>query len=386
MFTAPKRFTTTKRFAAIPVLLTLFIAPLVVHAAQPLPEVTAATIETQADGVGRTYLGRLEAVQAVNITSRTEGFIARRAFEEGQFVNAGDLLYEIEPALHQAAVAQAKAQLDSANATARHAQTHLNRIQRLGDARTVSQSDVDTALAARDTARAAVAQAQAALKTQELQLSYTRITAPISGRIGVSHFHTGSLVSPASGVMTEIVQLDPVRVVISVNERDVLSATHTSGDLGQAFSDTHMALSLRLSDGSPYMKTPVFESLGNRIEAQTGTLPVRLTVANPEHRLLPGGTVNVTAQPHTGDQLPVLPAQALQQNATGYFVLLVNAEQRIEARPVRLGAQTSHGYFVAEGLQGGESVVTEGLQQVQPGMKVSVRDASDVSAAAAKKG
>jgi len=81
-----------------------------------------------------------------------------------------------------------------------------------------------------------------------------------------------------------------------------------------------------------------------------------------------------------------LPAQALQQNATGYFVLLVNAEQRIEARPVRLGAQTSHGYFVAEGLQGGESVVTEGLQQVQPGMKVSVRDASDVSAAAAKKG
>lgn len=111
MFTAPKRFTATKRFAAIPVLLTLFIAPLVVHAAQSLPVVTAATIETQADGVGRTYLGRLEAVQAVNITSRTEGFIARRAFEEGQFVNAGDLLYEIEPALHQAAVAQAKAQL-----------------------------------------------------------------------------------------------------------------------------------------------------------------------------------------------------------------------------------------------------------------------------------
>ena len=89
MFTAPKRFTATKRFAAIPVLLTLFIAPLVVHAAQSLPVVTAATIETQADGVGRTYLGRLEAVQAVNITSRTEGFIARRAFEEGQFVNGG---------------------------------------------------------------------------------------------------------------------------------------------------------------------------------------------------------------------------------------------------------------------------------------------------------
>ena len=378
-------FPAMSRFMAVPVLLTTLLFPLTRVAAQPLTTVTTATITTQPDGVSRTYLGRLEAVQAVNVTSRTEGFIARRAFEEGQFVNAGDVLYEIDPALHQAAVAQAKAQLDSANATARHAQTHLNRIQRLGDARTVSQSDVDTALAARDTARAAVAQAQAALKTQELQLSYTRITAPIAGRIGVSHFHTGSLVNPASGALTEIVQLDPVRVVISVNERDVLSASHSSGTLEDAFSADNMTLSLRLSDGSPYMKAPVLESLGNRIDAQTGTLPVRLTVANPDHRLLPGGTVNVAAEPRSGHSLPVLPAQALQQNAAGHFVLLVNDGQRVEARPVRLGAQTGHGYFVIEGLQGGEKVVTEGLQWIRPGMEVNARAATDAPDMAAKK-
>ncbi|WP_047606135.1 efflux RND transporter periplasmic adaptor subunit [Rahnella aquatilis] len=370
-------FPAMSRFVAMPVLLTALLFPLTSAVAQSLPSVITATITTQPDGVSRTYLGRLEAVQAVNVTSRTEGFIARRAFEEGQFVNAGDVLYEIEPALHQAAVAQAKARLDSANATARHAQTHLNRIQRLGDARTVSQSDVDAALAGRDTARAAVAQAQAALKTQELQLSYTRITAPISGRIGVSHFHTGSLVNPASGALTEIVQLDPVRVVISVNERDVLSASHSSGTLEDAFSANNMTLSLRLSDGSPYMNAPVLESLGNRIDAQTGTLPVRMNVANPDHRLLPGGTVNVTAEPRSGHSLPVLPAQALQQNAAGHFVLLVNAEQRVQARPVRLGAQTGHGYFVIEGLRGGEKVVTEGLQWVRPGMAVNTREATD---------
>ncbi|AEX52819.1 putative RND efflux membrane fusion protein [Rahnella aquatilis CIP 78.65 = ATCC 33071] len=370
-------FPAMSRFVAMPVLLTALLFPLTSAVAQSLPSVITATITTQPDGVSRTYLGRLEAVQAVNVTSRTEGFIARRAFEEGQFVNAGDVLYEIEPALHQAAVAQAKARLDSANATARHAQTHLNRIQRLGDARTVSQSDVDAALAGRDTARAAVAQAQAALKTQELQLSYTGITAPISGRIGVSHFHTGSLVNPASGALTEIVQLDPVRVVISVNERDVLSASHSSGTLEDAFSANNMTLSLRLSDGSPYMNAPVLESLGNRIDAQTGTLPVRMNVANPDHRLLPGGTVNVTAEPRSGHSLPVLPAQALQQNAAGHFVLLVNAEQRVQARPVRLGAQTGHGYFVIEGLRGGEKVVTEGLQWVRPGMAVNTREATD---------
>lgn len=374
------------RCVAASALLTLLLFPLTGMSAQPLPVVTTATIDTQPDGVSRNYLGRLEAVQAVNVTSRVEGFIARRTFEEGQFVNAGDVLYEIEPALHKAAVTKAKAQLDSANATARHAQTHLNRIQRLGDARTVSQSDVDTALAARDTARAAVAQAQAALKAQELQLSYTRITAPIAGRIGVSHFHTGSLINPASGTLTDIVQLDPVRVVISVNERDVLSAGGGSDAPGAVFSAANMTFSLRLSDGSVYAKAPTFESLGNRIDAQTGTLPVRLTVANPDHRLLPGGTVNVDAQPRAGYTLAILPAEALQQNATGHFVLLVDAQQRIEARPVQLGAQTGHGYFVLDGLKGGERVVTEGLQWIRPGMEVTVRGAEDASTVPAKKG
>lgn len=375
------RLITGTRFNAIAVILAFALLYSDDVIAQPLPFVGTVTLTTQTDGVSRTYLGRLEAVQSVNIASRTEGFIARRAFEEGQFVNAGDLLYEIEPALHQSVVAQAKAQLDSANATARHAQTHLNRIQRLGDARTVSQSDVDAAVAARDTARAAVAQAQAALKTQELQLSYTKITAPISGRIGISHFHTGSLVNPASGTLTEIVQLDPVRVVISVNERDFLSASQNTGSLEEAMSEKKMALSLRLSDGSPYMAAPVFDSLGNRIDAQTGTVAVRLTVANPQHRLLPGGTVNVLAEPHSENPLPVVPAKALQQNQAGHFVLLVNAQHQVEARSVRLGAQTAQGYLVLDGLQGTENVVTEGLQWIKPGMQVMTRDAQGVPTA-----
>ena len=379
MIPAFRRPATGTRFNALAAILAFVLLYSDDVIAQPVPAVGTVTIATQTDGVSRTYLGRLEAVQSVNVVSRTEGFIARRAFEEGQFVNAGELLYEIEPALHKSAVAQAKAQLDSANATARNAQTHLNRIQRLGDARTVSQSDVDAAVAARDTARAAVAQAQAALKTQELQLSYTRITAPISGRIGVSHFHTGSLVNPASGTLTEIVQLDPVRVVISVNERDFLSASQNTGSLEKAMSEKNMALSLRLSDGSPYMTVPAFESLGNRIDAQTGTVAVRLTVANPQHRLLPGGTVNVLAQPRSDAHLPVVPANALQQNESGHFVLLVNAQQQVEARAVRLGGQTSQGYFVLEGLKGGDLVVTEGLQWIQPGMKVTTRDAQGVS-------
>lgn len=172
------------------------------------------------------YLGRIEAIQAVDVTTRTEGFIARRLFTEGKMVKQGELLYEIDPALHQASVAQAQAQLDSATASAKHAQVNLTRLQRLGNNRSVSQAEVDEAQAQRDISRAAVAQAQANLQIQQLQLSFTQIHAPISGQMGHSRFNVGSLINPASGTLVNIVQLDPIRVAIAVNERDYITATY----------------------------------------------------------------------------------------------------------------------------------------------------------------
>jgi len=180
--------------------------------AAPLPAVTVAVIEQSQPERTLHYLGRIESIQTVEVKTRTEGFIANRLFTDGQMVNAGDLLYEIEPALHHSAVAQAQAQLDSATASANLAQVNLTRLQQLGNNRAVSRADIDAAAAERDTTRAAVAQARAMLDTQKLQLSYTRIYAPIAGRIGHSRFHVGSLINAASGTLVNIVQLDPIRV------------------------------------------------------------------------------------------------------------------------------------------------------------------------------
>lgn len=192
----------------------------------PLPAVTVALVTAATPDNALQYLGRVEAIQAVDVTTRTEGFIARRLFTEGQMVQQGELLYEIDPALHQAAVTQAQAQLDSATASANHAQVNLTRLQRLGNNRSVSQAEVDEAQAQRDISRAAVAQAQANLQIQQLQLSFTNITAPITGQIGHSRFNVGSLINPASGTLVSIVQLDPIRVAIAVNERDYITATY----------------------------------------------------------------------------------------------------------------------------------------------------------------
>ncbi len=344
--------------------------------AAPLPAVTVAVIEQRIPQRSLYYLGRVEAIQAVDITTRTEGFIAKRDFTEGQMVNAGDPLFEIDPALHQAAVAQAQAQLDSANATARLAQLNLGRLQRLGEQRSASRADVDTAQAQRDTADAAVAQAQASLRIQQLQLGFTLVAAPITGRIGHSNFSIGSLIGPASGSLVHLVQLDPVRVAIAINERDYISAASRKGGDAEDFATSGYTPHLQLANGMDFAEQGVFDSVDNRIDSQTGTVTVRARFANPRHLLLPGGVVNVSLTAERTDPVVMAPIAALQQNREGFFVLLVDSQNRVEVRPVIIGDQFDQEYQIKQGLAAGDRVIIEGLQRVQPGMAVNAVPAS----------
>ncbi|XBS70904.1 efflux RND transporter periplasmic adaptor subunit [Acerihabitans sp. KWT182] len=352
--------------------------------AAPLPAVTVAIIEQRIPQRTLYYLGRIEAIRAVDVTTRTEGFIAKRNFTEGQMVDAGSTLFEIDPALHQAEVAQAQAQLDSAKATARLAQLNLGRLQRLGQQRSASLADVDAAQAQRDTSGAAVAQAQANLNIRQLQLSFTRITAPITGRIGHSNFSVGSLVNPASGSLVHLVQLDPIRVAIAINERDyIASASQKDGD-AEDFSLSGYTPRLELANGMEYPQPGVFESVDNQIDSQTGTVTVRARFANPRHLLLPGGVVNVSLTAPRADAVVTAPIAALQQNREGFFVLLVDGQNRVEVRPVTIGAQLGQEYEIKQGLATGDRVIIEGLQRVQPGMQVEASTAAQASSAFAE--
>ncbi|TCL04048.1 efflux RND transporter periplasmic adaptor subunit [Sodalis ligni] len=349
--------------------------------AAPLPAVTVAVIEQRTPLRSLYYLGRIEAIQAVDITTRTEGFIARRDFSEGQMVKAGDPLFEIDSALHQAAVAQAQAQLDSAKATARLAQLNLSRQQRLGEQRSVSRADVDASQAQRDTSGAAVAQAEANLRIQRLQLGFTLIAAPIAGRIGHSNFSVGSLINPASGSLAHLVQLDPIRVAIAINERDYIAAANRKDADADDFSHSGYTPHLQLANGMDYPEPGVFESVDNRIDSQTGTVTVRARFANPRHLLLPGGVVNVTLTAGRADPVVMAPIAALQQNREGFFVLLVDKENRVEVRPVVIGDQFEQEYQIKQGLAAGDRVIVEGLQRVRPGMVVDATTAATASLA-----
>jgi len=349
--------------------------------AAPLPAVTVAVIEQRIPQRSLYYLGRIEAIQAVDITTRTEGFIAKRDFIEGQMVKAGDPLFEIDPALHRATVAHAQAQLDSAKATARLAQVNLGRLQRLGQQRSVSQADVDAAQAQRDTSSAAVAQAEANLRIQQLQLSFTLITAPIAGRIGHSNFSIGSPINPASGSLVRLVQLDPVRVAIAINERDYITAANQKNGSADNFSKSGYIPRLQLANGMDFPEQGVFESVDNRIDSQTGTVTVRARFANPHHLLLPGGVVNVSLTSGHTDPAVMAPIAALQQNREGFFVLLVDRENRVEVRPVVIGDQFEQEYQIKQGLAAGDRVIIEGLQRVQPGMMVDATTATSMGSA-----
>ncbi|WP_230822827.1 efflux RND transporter periplasmic adaptor subunit [Yersinia intermedia] len=351
----------------------------------PLPAVTVALVTAATPDNALQYLGRVEAIQAVDVTTRTEGFIARRLFTEGQMVQQGELLYEIDPALHQAAVTQAQAQLDSATASANHAQVTLTRLQRLGNNRSVSQAEVDEAQAQRDISRAAVAQAQANLQIQQLQLSFTNITAPITGQIGHSRFNVGSLINPASGTLVSIVQLDPIRVAIAVNERDYITATYQLSAADAATTNAALPFGnftprIQLANGKQYPDSGVFESVDNQIDKQTGTVTIRTRFANPRHLLLPGGVVNVSLAAETAKPVMAIPIAALQQNKQGHFVLVVNDKDQVEVRPVTLGEQFDQQYEVKEGLAVGERVIVAGLQHVRPGMTVNATVATPLTA------
>ncbi|MBJ7221528.1 MULTISPECIES: efflux RND transporter periplasmic adaptor subunit [unclassified Brenneria] len=257
------------------------------------PMAATVSVANAHQEAAQTYLGRVESLRSADIVSRVEGIIARRHFHDGDRVEAGQLLFEIDPAQQQAAVARAKAAVASARAGANHARLHFERLGRLTVSRAVSQADKDTAKANWDIAQATLAQAQAELTTQQISLGYTRISAPFSGRISHSPYHQGTLVGPATGTLATVTQLDPLRVVIAVNEPDYLRNLSKNDADGAPRLD-RLSLRLRLSDGSPYPYSGIFDALDNHIDPLTGTVALRLQVPNPQEKLLPGGVVNVT--------------------------------------------------------------------------------------------
>lgn len=337
----------------------------------PLPAVSVATIEKKPAVRPVTYLGRIEAIHATDIMTRTEGFIESVGFVEGQMVKEGQLLFQIDGNVHLSAIDQAKAVVASAEASLNLAEVMYRRLVALARNNATSQAEADRALAERDVAQATVAQAQATLRARELDLSFTKITAPLAGRVGHTRFDVGSFINQASGPLVNVVQLDPIRVVISIREHDFISAMSQNSEQNRDRFIKEFAPQLRLANGQLYPTRGVFDSLDNQINPLTGTVDVRARFANPDGVLLPGGAVEVTLDAAEPPLAPMVPIAALQRDMNGFFVLVVDKDNVVEMRPIEVGHQIDQNFVVTKGLAEGERVIVEGLQRVAPGRTVN---------------
>ncbi|WP_035831585.1 efflux RND transporter periplasmic adaptor subunit [Kaistia adipata] len=340
-------------------------------AQQPAPAVVVERIQVEEIARPEDFTARVEAIDSVDIRARVEGFLQSIDFQPGQQVKANDLLFTIEPNQFQAQLASAQAELARAEATLTTASQALQRTKELFGTRTISQAAMDKATEDFDIASANVTAAKATVSLAELNVSYTRIKAPIAGVISKSNFSVGSLINPSSGPLTRIVSLDPLRVAFSLAEGTLITFRQE-----QRFEmPPKLDLALRLANGTIFKGTGRIEYVDSEVNPQTGTVTVRAIFDNPDHVLVPGQFVTLIAREQEAPRLPVVPQIAVLRDKDGPYVYLLGADDTVSMRRIDLGTRISTGWAVKKGLSAGDQVVVQGVQRLREGIKVQPTEA-----------
>lgn len=323
------------------------------------------------------YAARITAYRDVQVRARVGGILLKRNFIEGSEVKAGDLLFEIDPAPYEAELARVQAQLQQAQAQYAQSIRDADRAQTLVDQKVQSTAARDTAVSTRDLNAAAVAAAKAQVRTAELNLQYTKVTAPISGVTTREQVSEGSLIGTdaASSLLTSITQTDPVYINFSFTDTEAAEIRRLLDERkAKGLEANRLAVKLSFGDGTVYNHLGTIDFTSSSLDLETGTLGVRAIIDNPDRRLLPGQFVRATVTGVTVNDTIVIPEAALMQGPKGQFVYIVNNEGKAEVRPLNLGQQVNKGWIVLSGLAAGDRVVTEGVIKVKPGQLVSATD------------
>lgn len=317
--------------------------------------------------------GRAVAVLVSEVRPQINGIIQRRMFGEGQQVKAGQVLYQIDPALYQADHDSAKATLARAEAVRLSARLMAERYGELVKIEAVSKQQNDDAEAAYGRAEAEVSVARAALDTSRIRLEYTRITAPISGQVSTSVITAGALVTANQpGPLTTVRQLDPIYVDITQSSDQLLSLRRdvASGRLRRGARGT-VEIGLRLADGREYEHSGVLAFTDVAVDETTGMVRLRASFQNPNSQLLPGMYVRAFVPQAIDDQGLLVPQQAVTHNARGEAVaLVVNGDGKVEQRTLKTAGTVGDRWLVRDGVKAGDRVIVEGGQKVQPGAVV----------------
>ena len=336
-------------------------------AAIPVP-VTAVTAEKGAFPVVLTGLGTVEASNTVLVRSRVDGQITRIAFSEGQVVQKGDLLAEIDPRPYRAALEQAQAKKSQDEANIANANRDLERYQALAKSDYATRQQLDTQSAQVAQLTAQIAADQAAVDNAETQLDYATIRAPLTGRVGFRLIDQGNIVnaSSASGIV-EIAQLAPIAVIFTEPENSLpqLQAGLTAGVVPVA---------AYASDGTTKLEDGVLDTLNNTVDTSSGTIRIKAIFKNEANTLWPGLSVTTRTTVTVRKDVLVVPDTAVQRGERGFYAYVVGADDKAEARPIKVGLIGEAGALIEDGIRPGERVVTAGQYRLQPGTLVKVGD------------
>lgn len=322
------------------------------------------------------FSARAQGYKETEVRARVSGILLKKNYVEGSEVKEGDVLFEIDPNEYRAKLNNAKANLAKAKAQLRRSETEWARIDKLFKQRVVSEKSRDDTQADLEAQKAAVLMAESEVETAQLNFDYTKVTAPISGVTGMEEQSEGSLIS-ASGLLTNITQLDPIYVIFSASESEMMSLANMvdHGLIKNPENKSEIIAKVKFSDDSVYPLPGKINFINSGIDEGTGTIKLRAVFQNPKKRLMPGQFLRLVMEGLTRVNALIVPQEAIMQGANGSYVYIVNDKNMVESVNIQTGLMTKEGgWIVDSGLKAGDRVVVSNLMKIRPGMTVEPKE------------
>lgn len=338
------------------------------------PEVQVAPVLQQDVPIVREWLGTLDGSSNADIRARVSGYIQEQKYSEGFVVKKGDVLFLIDPRPFEAALAQAKAQVAQAEAQQARTEAEYQKQKELYDKKVTSQRDFDNATQNNLANVANVDVAKASLQQAELNLAFTKVTAPVDGIAGIANVGIGDLVGPSTGALTSISTVDPIKAKFPISEQAYLNAAKELTEaMAQPFAERKGIAELVLADGKVFPERGRLFSLDRQVAVKTGTIAIEVLFPNPDNILRPGQYAKVRATVGTETGALLVPQRAVIEQQGSYSLVIIGADGKAEIIPVKVGERVGSLWIITQGLKPGLKVVVEGTQKVRSGAPVNAK-------------
>ena len=345
-----------------------------------IPVVHVCPVRTDSVEIYGEYVGRVRAQQFVEVHARVEGYLEKMLFEEGTYVKKGQTLFVINRGQYKARADKARAQLHKDKAMEQQTKRQLDRIRPLYEQNAASRLDLDNAIAAYETAKAAVEMSTADLAQAELELGYTTVQSPLAGQISERHVDIGTLVGPGNkSLLATIVKSDTVLVDFSMTSLDYLKSKERNVALGQKDSNRSWQpyVTITLADNTVYPYKGLVDFAEPQVDPQTGTFSVRAEMPNPDRALLPGQFTKVKVLLDVRENALVVPAKSIIVEKGGAYIFVLRKDSTVEKRFIEIGPEIGNNVVVERGLVAGELIVDEGYHKLSAGMTVRVAEGAE---------